>query len=389
MRPLQQARPPLLPRSTDTAARLRIGYLSADFRDHAMGSLVHGLFAHHDRSRFEVFAYSIADLCDAYTRSVQAGVEHFSMVASDTAEQLADRIRADRIDVLIDLMGHTHHSRPGVLALRSAPLQLHYLGFPGTLGADFIDGVIADAWLIPPKLEPGYRERVHRLRWGFVSSPPPLEDSRTAEKAAPSCQPLCRRRLGLPDTAVVYACFSRPEKITPSRFNIWLEILAAVPRSALLLTLENPLARERLQRRAEDAGVDPGRLVFAAKVPSRVFPDLCRQADLLLDTAPYGVGATGVTALRAGLPLLTCPAATFASRMGASLCAAAGLEDLICASPTAYREKAIALGTDLEELRRLRQRLLEGQDYLPLFDTAGWVRNLEALLLRLLRQAAA
>ena len=157
-----------------------------------------------------MFAYAIKDLCDAYTRSVQQGVEHFTVVASDTDEPLADRIRADQIDVLIDLMGHTHPSRPGVLAQRPAPLQLHYLGFPGPLGCRFIDGVIADGWLIPPEQEAGYGDRIHRLPWGFVSSPPQMEDDQQALPDSPD-QPTTRASLGLNPEQVVLACFNRAE----------------------------------------------------------------------------------------------------------------------------------------------------------------------------------
>jgi predicted O-linked N-acetylglucosamine transferase (SPINDLY family) len=215
-----------------------------------MGTLIHGLFRHHDRERFEVFAYAINDVSDAYTRSVQQGVEHFTVVASDTNEQLADRIRADQIDVLIDLMGHTHHSRPGVLAQRPAPLQLHYLGFPGPLGCRFIDGVIADAWLIPPEQEAGYGDRVHRLPWGFVSSPAPIEVPPSAVPEAPD-PPLTRTSLGLNPEQVVLACFNRAEKIDPGSFRRWLDVLQAAPQAVLLLVIVLPLmVFQRGQERA-------------------------------------------------------------------------------------------------------------------------------------------
>ena len=377
--PTPAVKPPAEPRSQ----RLRIGYLSADFRNHAMGTLIHGLFRHHDRERFEVFAYAINDVSDAYTRSVHQGVEHFTVVASDTNEQLADRIRADQLDGLIDLMGHTHHSRPGVLAQRPAPLQLHYLGFPGPLGCRFIDGVIADAWLIPPEHEVGYGDRIHRLPWGFVSSPPPIEGQQATLPEASDASPT-RASLGLRPEQVVLACFNRAEKIDPGSFRRWLEVLRAAPQAVLLLVIESPVARQRLRQRAVEAGVDPARLVFTAQVASHAFPSLCRQADLLLDTALYGVGATGVAALAAGLPLITCPGASFASRMGASLCAAAGLEALICPSPEAYTALAIELAQQPTRLRQLRLELRHAHESRPLFDTAAWVGHLEALLQQLM-----
>jgi predicted O-linked N-acetylglucosamine transferase (SPINDLY family) len=357
--------------------RWRIGYLSADFRNHAMGNLLHGLFARHDRRRFEVFAYSLADISDEITELIRCGVDHYAMVAGDSSEVIANRIRSDGIDVLIDLMGHTHHGRPGVLALRPAPLQLHYLGYPGSLGADWIDGVIADAWLIPPDHEVHYRETVHRLPWGFVSSGP--LDSTAAASPPPS-----REALGLPADAVVYACFNRPEKITPAVFDCWLEILRQVPNSVLWIINDEPLVEQRLRARLAQAGLEWRRLVFSPKVESAAFGQCCALADLLLDTSPYGSGATAVTALAAGLPLLTCPGQTFASRMGASLCAATGLEEMICPTPEAYRQCAIALGRQPAELRRLRHQLLEGRAELPLFNTSAWVGHLEQLLERLL-----
>lgn len=370
--------PPPPPRPA--GRRMRIGYLSADFRNHAMGNLLHGVFCQHDRRRFEVFAYSLVDVSDAVTAVIRCGVDHFALVAAESSEAIAQRIRADGIDVLIDLMGHTHHARPGVLALRPAPLQLHYLGYPGSLGADWIDGVIADAWLIPPEHEPHYRETVHRLPWGFVSSGP------LPEPADPAPPPLSRQALGLPRDAVVYACFNRPEKITPALFDGWLEILRQVPGSLLWIINDEPLVEERLRARLTAAGLEPQRLVFSPKLESAAFGQACALADLLLDTSPYGSGATAVTALAAGLPLLTCPGATFASRMGASLCAATGLEELICPTPEAYQQRAIALGRQPAELQRLRRHLLARHGELPLFNTAAWVGHLENLVERLLRE---
>jgi len=360
--------------------RLRICYLSADFRDHAMGSLIHGVFAYHDRSRFEVFAYALADIDDVYSDLVQKGVDHFLVVAGFSDEQLAARISSDGIDILIDLMGHTHHSRIGVLARKPAAIQLHYLGFPGSLGCDFIDGIIADDWLIPPEHEYGYLERIYRLPWAFVSSPIP--SSLILSKKEDSL----REQLGLLPEHVVFACFNRIEKINPHIFAIWMQILKAVPDVVLLLVLEQPIARQRLSQQVANSGVDPERLIFSNKVSSVVFPELCGVADLLLDTSPYGSGATAVAALAAGVPLLTCPGNTFASRMGASLCAATGLEHLICSSFAAYLDCAVGLGQQPAELRRLKRFLLDGKQQLPLFNTWAWVGHLEQLFEQLADQ---
>lgn len=381
--PVQSKPAPLISRRP-----IRVGYLSADFRDHPMGGLVHAVFAHHRRPQFEVFAYSLApaDVSDAITRAIASGVDHFCCVASDSPHGIAERIRADGIDVLIDLMGHTHLSRPAVLALRAAPVQLLYLGYPGPMGADFIDGVIADVHLIPPHLESGYLEPVYRLPCAFVASPP-LAPAPSADAACLASPALSRAALGLPAQGVVYASFNRAHKLDPHTFSVWLQILSQVPGSVLWLVQASPLVQQRLRSYALAQGVDAARLVFTQPVASADFARLCALADLMLDTAHYGSGATGVAALRAGLALLTCPGQTFASRMGASLCAACGLEALICESPSAYLAKAVALGRNPKMLAHYRTVLLKGGDKWPLFDTAAWVQQLEELLGRLVNQA--
>lgn len=354
---------------------LRIGYLSADFRCHAMGGLIHGLFAHHDRSRCVPIGYMLAGSHDRYTRSVARGCERLRDASRLGSGDLARLIRDDRIDVLVDLMGYTHQGRPSVLALRPAPLQLHYLGYPASMGAPFIDGIVADPWLIPEELERGYSEPVLRLPHAFVCSP-----ILPADPGEPLPPPPTRAALNLAPDQMVYACFNRSVKFDPHRFALWMEILRAVPGSALLLVVDHPSTQERLRLRAQALGVEPGRLVFAHRAPAAQFPDLCRLADLFLDTPHYGAGATGAMALQAGLPLLSCPGESFLSRMGSSLCAAVGMEDLICADGEAYRDKAITLGRDRAQLENLRRRLLDPTSQLPLFDTAGWVRHWERLL---------
>jgi predicted O-linked N-acetylglucosamine transferase (SPINDLY family) len=214
-------------------------------------------------------------------------------------------------------------------------------------------------------------------------SPAPMDDDPQALPESPDPPPT-RASLGLNQEHVVLACFNRAEKIDPGSFNRWLAVLQAAPQAVLLLVIEPPGARQRLRQRARDAGVDPARLIFTAQVSSQAFPSLCRQADLLLDTALYGVGATGVAALAAGLPLITCPGSSFASRMGASLCAAAGLEELICPTPQAYTALAIELAQQPSRLRQLSEQLCNNQEPPPLFDTAAWVGPLEALLQQLM-----
>jgi protein O-GlcNAc transferase len=383
--PLVPAQPaaPRPPSGSGEGRPLRIGYLSADFRCHAMGGLIHGLFAQHDRRRCVPIGYMLAAGRDRFTRSVARGCERLRDGSQLGSEALAELIRDDGIDVLVDLMGYTHQGRPSLLALRPAPLQLLYLGYPGSMGAPLIDGLVADAWLIPPELEHGYSERVHRLPHGFVCSAPLPADPEEALPPSPS-----RAALGLEPDQLVYACFNRPDKFDPQRFAAWMAVLKAVPASVLLLVVPHPASQRRLRERAQACGVEPGRLIFAARTPAAQFTDLCQVADLFLDTAHYGAGATGAMALQAGLPLLTCPAESFVSRMGASLCASVGMHDLICPDSEAYVARAIELGRDHEQLRQRRQRLLDPDANLPLFDTAGWVRHWEELLHGLLLRQA-
>ena len=366
--------PPAPPRAS--GQRRRIGYLSADFRNHAMGNLIHGVFSKHDRRRFEVYAYSLSDFSDPISAAIRNGVDHFKMVAEDSSEAMDQRIRADGFDVLIDLMGHNHHGRQRAGADQHAYNSITW-GIP-LPWLRLVDGVIADSWLIPPDHESHYRETVHRLPWGFVSS------GQVGEARDQLAPPLTRQDLGLPEHAVVFACFNRPEKITPMRFDCWLEILCQVPNACLWIINDHPQVHERLRARATAAGLNSQRLVFSPMLESAVFAQACSLADLLLDTSPYSSGATAVVALAAGLPLLTCPGDSFASRMGASLCAATGLNELICATPEAYQQKAIDLGREPAELQRLRRHLLDRHDDLPLFNTAAWVGHFENLLEQLL-----
>jgi predicted O-linked N-acetylglucosamine transferase (SPINDLY family) len=219
---------------------------------------------------------------------------------------------------------------------------------------------------------------VLRLPHAFVCSP-----ILPADPGEPLPPPPTRAVLNLTPDQIVYACFNRSVKFDPHRFALWMEILQAVAGSALLLVVDHPTTQERLRLRAQALGVEPGRLVFAPRAPAAQFPDLCRLADLFLDTPHYGAGATGAMALQAGLPLLSCPGESFLSRMGSSLCAAVGMEDLICADDEAYRDKAITLGRDRAQLENIRRKLLDPTSQLPLFDTAGWVRHWEQLLVGL------
>jgi predicted O-linked N-acetylglucosamine transferase (SPINDLY family) len=348
--------------------RLRIGYVSPDFRTHAVGTLIHELFRHHDRNAVAVHAYSLVDLDDPFQRRVRAGVDVFADVSRETPEAIARRIHADGIDVLVDLAGYTTYSRSAIFALRPAPVQIHWLGYLDTQGADCLPYVLADDVVIPGEQAADWSETVVALPRGFACvSPLPIADAPT------------RTSVGLPDDAFVFCCMNNLHKLDAPNFDVWMRILARVPGSVLWLHDEAAgSARANLAREAASRGVDPARLVFAARAPLPQYLARYRVADLFLDTFAYNGGATAAGALRAGLPVLTLPGDRFLRRMGASLCRSAGIPEAVCADAREYEERAVAWATRPEELAQVRARLAEGHRSAPLFDLAGFARQLEA-----------
>ncbi len=355
----------------ERGSRLRIGYLSCDLHDHATARLMAGLFERHDRARFAVHAYSYGpDDGSPLRRRLTAAIEHWTEVGAIGDADCAERIRADAIDVLVDLKGHTGGARLGILAHRPAPVQLHYLGFPGTLGYDGVDGLVADALLVPPGADADYHERVWRLPRCYQVN----DDRRALPPATP------RAALGLPDDALVLACFNQTYKLTRAFFATWLEALQAAGDALLWLYVPQPAAQEHLRAEAVRAGIDPARLRFAPRVAQTEHIARLAAADLALDTLPYGAHTTGSDALWAGVPLLSCRGTTFAGRVGASLLDAAGLPELAADSLAAYRSTLVALATDRERLRGYRAYLGRERRRLPLFDTEGFTRDFERLL---------
>ena len=349
-------------------ARLRVGYVSPDFRSHAVGTLIADLFRHHDRSAVSVHAYSLVNVDDAIARQIRAGVDVFRDVSREAPEATARRIHADRIDVLVDLAGYTTYSRPAIFALRPAPVQVHWLGHLGTLGADFLPYVLADDCAIPEAHVEHYSETVVSLPRGFAPASP------MPEASAPA-----RAEVGLPDDAFVFCCMNGLYKLDAQTFAVWMRILARAPNSVLWLLDEgSPAARANLAREAKQRGVDPARLVFAPRAPLPQYLARYRVADLFLDTFAYNAGATAVGALRAGLPVLTLPGDRFVARIGASLCTSAGIPEAICTDAEEYEERAVSWATRRDELSRVRNRLTEAHGRAPLFDLSGFARQLEA-----------
>jgi predicted O-linked N-acetylglucosamine transferase (SPINDLY family) len=359
--------------------RLRIGYLSADFHTHATAFLAAGLFEHHDRARFEVIGYSTGpdDRSPMRERLVR-GFDRFVDAAGWPALRLAGAIRNDAIDILVDLKGHTENAPPAVLALRPAPIQVHYLGYPGTLGGNLADYLIGDPIVTPAEHAGDYAETLALLPHSYQVN----------DRERPIADTPSRADLGLPRTGVVLCCFNSGYKFNPEVFDAWMKILAEVPDATLWLLARNGEERwvSNLRREMVRRGLDARRLIFANARPNPEYLALYRAADLFLDTWPYNAHTTASDALWAGCPLVTLRGDTFASRVAASLLTAVGLPQLVCDDVKHYVAKVIALARDAGERRALREHLENAGRASALFDTAATTRAIEAAYLAMAEQ---
>ena len=352
--------------------RLRIGYLSSDFRDHPVAQLAAGLIGSHDRSRVETFGFSAApDDGSEWRRRLGAAFEHFEEVGSVANAALAERIAALQIDILVDLGGHTFGSRTRVLAYRPAPVQICFLGFPGTLGAEFVDYLIADRWVIPEAERRNYAEQVIYL-----------PDSYLPADFAPVPPPPGKAAAGLPEGAFVFCAFNAPYKLTPEVFDGWMRVLHAVPTAVLWLREGSATMHGNLAREAGARGVDPARLIYAPRVAS-VHEHRARfaLADLFLDTTPYNAHTTAGEALAAAVPVITRRGRTFASRVATSLLHAVELGHLSVQDPASYERLAIDLAHSPPALAALKAHLRRVRTSAPLFDTQRLCRHLEEAFL--------
>jgi protein O-GlcNAc transferase len=356
-------------------ARIKVGYLSGDFREHAVGRMIRGLFVLHDRNRFEVTAYSYGEDDGGHTRAaIAAGCDQLVDVRSMSTIEAARRIREDGVDILVDLAGYTTANRFEICAFRPAPTQVSYLGFPGTTGADFIDYVVTDRVVSPPEHAPFYSEKLAYLPHCFMvtSKGQEIEEKR-----------FLKADCGLPEGAFVFCSFNAGFKIEPVMFGRWMEILRQVPDGVLWLYGSSDLLRGNLQREAETRGIARDRLIFADEVAYEDYVARLALADLALDTRIYAGGATTCEALWAGVPVVTLRGANFPSRLGASILPAAGLPELVTDDLEAYVILAVRLARDRGELAALRARLRTGRTAAPLFDTARFARGLDRLYLRM------
>jgi predicted O-linked N-acetylglucosamine transferase (SPINDLY family) len=356
------------------AGRLRVGYLSSDFYDHATAYLIAELIERHDRGRFEIHGYSYGPEQGGEMRArLVSAFDGFTDIDALAHRDAAARIRADDIDILVDLKGHTHRARPKILAFRPAPVQVNYLGYPGTMGAPFIDYIIADDFIVPRDRQMLFAEKLAYLPDCYQPN-----DTRREIAAAPS-----RAECGLPAQGFVFCAFNNSFKITPGFFAIWMRLLQQVPGSVLWVLESNALVRRNLTAAAVTAGVDPGRLVFAPILPHGQHLARHRHADLFLDTLPCNAHTTASDALWAGLPVLTCAGETFAGRVAGSIVRAAGLSELVTNMPRDYEALALKLARDPARLAEFRSRLESARSGLPLFDMAKRTRDLESIYARM------
>jgi protein O-GlcNAc transferase len=359
------ARPPIRP----LRERIRIGYLSADFCTHATTHLAAGLFEKHDRTRFEIHAFSFGPNDGSpMRRRIEAAFEHFVDLTGRTDEDIAAEVARGDIDIAVDLKGHTLGARPRIFALRPAPVQVSFLGYPGTLGASFMDYIVADRIVIPESDQGHYDEAVIYLPGSYQ-----VNDEARATARVP-----LRSEAGLPETGFVFCCLNSAYKITPAVFDAWMRILSAVPGSVLWLLGSTPTAEGHLRLEARRRGIDPRRVIFAPRVAPADHCARIALADLFLDTAPVNSHTTASDALWAGVPLITVAGRTFTSRVATSLLHAIGLPQLSVGNLADYQNLATRLAVNRQELIALEQHLAAARRTSSLFDSGVYARRLEA-----------
>jgi protein O-GlcNAc transferase len=356
--------------------RIRVAYVSGDFGGHATSYLIAELFELHDRSAFEVYGVSFGpDDGSALRRRVLGAFDGCLESAGGSSDaEIAAWLREREIDIAVDLKGYTAYCRPGIFACRPAPVQVSYLGYPGTMAAPFIDYLIADSQVISAAEHDFYTEKVVYLPDSYQVN----DRRRRVIEQTPT-----RAEAGLPEEGFVFCCFNNNWKITAPVFDVWMRVLASVPGSVLWLLEDNPWAAQNLRRAAADRHIQPERLVFAPRTASELHLPRHRLADLLLDTLPYNAHTTASDALWTGLPVITCTGRTFAARVAASLLNAAGLSQLVTGSLAEYEALAIELARSPERLAAIRATLASNREALPLFDTVRFCRHLEAAYRRM------
>ncbi len=350
-------------------AKMRVAYVSSDFADHIVGQLVAQLFELHDRNRFEISGIALgADDGSPMRQRLEAACDRFVDASAKSDRDVAVLLREMEIDIAVDLNGYTAGERLDIFAYRPAPVQVSYLGYPGTLGTSFMDYALVDGVVAPPGYDDFFTEKLARLPDTFFVN----DNTLPVTKEVPS-----RADCGLPERGFIFACFNATSKISPSVFDIWMRLLSKVEGSVLWLRSDAEVVRRNLAAEAQKRGVDPARLVFAPRVSLEEHLARHGLADIFLDTAPYNAHGTAAHALWAGLPVVTCRGNVFASRVAASLVGAVELPELITDSPAAYEALALKLATIPAFLAEMKAKLAQNRRATPLFDTARFARNIE------------
>jgi protein O-GlcNAc transferase len=371
--PLNTVLGPVLKRPL--SQRIRVGYFSADFHNHATGYLIAELFELHDRSHFELVGFSFGPVInDEMRHRLEKSFDLFLEVSGKSDIEVAKLSRNLNIDIAVDLKGFTQDARTGIFSYRAAPIQINYLGYPGTMGADYIDYIIADKTLIPPESQKFYSEKVVYLPNCYQ-----VND----RKRVISDRKFTRQELKLPEDCFIFCCFNNNFKILPETFASWMRILKAVNGSILWLLQDNSWVVENLKNEAKKHGITPDRLVFAERLFLPEHLARHRQADLFLDTFPYNAHTTASDALWTGLPVLTLMGQSFASRVAASLLNAIGLSELITNTQKEYEALAIELATNFNRLAEIKLKLANNRLTSPLFDTPLFTKNLEVAYLEM------
>jgi predicted O-linked N-acetylglucosamine transferase (SPINDLY family) len=349
--------------------KIRIGYFSADFREHAVSYLTAELFESHDRDQFQIFAFSFGpNTSDKLKTRLENGFDQFFDVQNKTDLEVALLARHFEIDIAVDLGGLTANCRTGIFAFRAAPIQLSYIGYLGTMGTDYYDYLIADPVIIPKDYQQYYSEKIVYL--------PSYQVNDTKREV--SEKKFTRSELGLPDSGFVFCCLNNTYKITPSTFDSWMRILLIVEGSVLLLLETNQKSKDNLKKEAEARGVNADRLIFVKILPQHEYLARYRIADLFLDSWPYNAGTTASDALRMGLPLVTLIGKSFASRMAASLLNSVGLPELITLTPETYESLAIELATNPQKLADIKTKLANNLSTCLLYNTKLFTQHIES-----------
>ena len=357
--------------------KIRIGYVSMDFRSHPMAYLMMDVLKKHDRRRFEVYAYSYGPPDDSpERRQFMESVDRFVEVQNLTDGEAAERIHEDGIHILIDRKGYTYGARLGIFAARPAPIQVNYLAYGGTMGADYIDYIVLDEYVVPPDQQPFYTERLVYLPDTYQPN-----SLRPVAEHTPS-----RADCGLPGTGIVFCCFNQTYKITPGVFDVWMRILDRVPESVLWLLKPEEETANNLRREAAKRGMNPERLGFAPKLPQAEHLARHRHADLFLDTLVVNALTTASDALLMDCPVITCPGQTFVARGAGSILRALEMPELITGNLQEYENLAVSLARSPERLRKLREKIAHKRKIAPLFDSTSYTRHLDAAYLEMWRR---